>query len=118
MATTGRPTLLNLGACAAVAVGAAFAVPVLMRYIRRWTVRPRLVVLNPQDGSVYNKMLMQMLEEMFAAIGSRATLVELDIIAKGSAAYSLPKLDSFDGVIIPGSRASACACRVLFIFYS
>ena len=102
----GRP-ILTLGLAASLAVGATFAVPALVRLIRRWTRGPRLVVLNPQDGSTYNSMLMQMLEEMFEAIGSRVTLEEVDIAKDGSP--SLSKLNRFDGVIIPGSRASACA---------
>ena len=64
----------------------------------------KIVVLNPLDGSYYNANIMSMLKEMFAAAGVLVELIEIDIYPSTA---QFPEWNEFDGVIIPGSLASA-----------
>lgn len=87
-------------------VGALIATPSLKRLIRRWTLRPRLALLNPIiPTSRYSVQACQMLEELFAAIGCQVALHEFDV-AKEPFDYAT-LADRYDGFIIPGSMASA-----------
>ena len=64
----------------------------------------KLAVLNPCDNNLYNSKLLPMLEEMFADADIPVTLTEFDIFPRDA---KYPKWDPFDGVIVPGSAASA-----------
>ena len=63
-----------------------------------------IVVLNPRDGSVYNSTVVVMLKELFAAASVRVKLIEVDVYPRDA---KFPEWDAFDGVIVPGSPASA-----------
>ena len=64
----------------------------------------KIVVLNPRDGSSYNANVVSMLKELFDAAGVLVQLIEIDICPSTA---QFPEWNEFDGVIIPGSLASA-----------
>ena len=64
----------------------------------------KLAVLNPRDKFLYNSSIIPMLEEMFADANVPVTFSEFDVYPS-DARY--PTWDPFDGVIVPGSAASA-----------
>ena len=79
----------------------------------------RIAVLNPCDGSLYNSMVMTMLQQHFESIGVAVTLCEFDVMSADRHANDQLQTDPsivddvqfagmhFDGFIIPGSAASA-----------
>ena len=68
----------------------------------------RLCIFNPRDGSDYNDKVVPMFRELFAALGARVELDEVDVV-KERVIQFLPRLGSYDGFILPGSLASVAA---------
>jgi GMP synthase-like glutamine amidotransferase len=101
-----RTLVYCTAAAAAAAVVLALSTPTARRILRRYTVRPRLALLNPIiPSSTYSMQVLVMLEELFEAVGARVAIVEIDVSKVPFDDASLGHL--YDGFIFPGSRASA-----------
>ena len=71
-----------------------------------------LAVWNPRDGTQYNERAMVMLEELLAAAGARATLVEIDTRATDADSDAAVAISTAaDGVVVVGSEGCAQSCE-------
>lgn len=110
--TTHMRTTILFGVAATAAAAALVMLelsrraPALRRVLRRYTVRPRLALLNPIiPSSKYSVQVRTMLEELFEAVGARVAIVEYDVSQTPFDDAALSQ--QFDGFIVPGSMASA-----------
>ena len=124
MSSASKRVVLTAAAAAALCLGAAAATALSAPKRQRKgaasqssdapKARPlRLAVLNPLDGSRYNRVFCCMLHELLVDCGYvGCELVEFDVRggedAGEDAVVSYPDdYSSFDGVVIPGSAADA-----------
>ena len=103
---------VSAAATATVLVGVTLLVLLMARHRSRR--RLRLAILNPVDGSLYNRNFRTMFRELGVLCGwdTATELVEFDVRggANGTEPSAYPEsYADFDGVVIPGSAADAFA---------